>query len=168
MWLVFSQTLTIQGRNNRSRAHTNTWINDWKRFELRLERHSEKLDIENIESSEDDIVEWGSKYFSMLIALMPVEEIKFELNIEDVKGLPEGSKTTIEVNRYERSSRNRSLCLSVYGYQCKVCNFNFEKVYGEIGMGYIHVHHIKPVSEILKIMLLIRSGIWCLYARTVM
>jgi len=27
------------------------------------------------------------------------------------------------------------------------CNFNFEKTYGEIGKGYIHVHHIKPISE---------------------
>ena len=26
------------------------------------------------------------------------------------------------------------------------CGFNFEKVYGEYGKGYIHVHHVKPVA----------------------
>ena len=25
---------------------------------------------------------------------------------------------------------------------------SFEKTYGELGEGYIHVHHIKPLSEI--------------------
>ena len=29
-----------------------------------------------------------------------------------------------------------------------MCGFNFEQTYGEIGEGYIHVHHIKPLSEI--------------------
>lgn len=27
------------------------------------------------------------------------------------------------------------------------CGFNFEKIYGELGKGFIHVHHNKPVSE---------------------
>ena len=35
-----------------------------------------------------------------------------------------------------------------YGYNCTVCNFNFEKAYGELAKGIIHVHHIKPLHEI--------------------
>ncbi|PFO12732.1 hypothetical protein COJ70_24280 [Priestia megaterium] len=31
---------------------------------------------------------------------------------------------------------------------CEVCNFDFEKHYGEIGEDYIEGHHIKPVSEL--------------------
>lgn len=31
---------------------------------------------------------------------------------------------------------------------CCVCGFNFEKIYGEIGVGYIEVHHLKPLNEI--------------------
>lgn len=27
------------------------------------------------------------------------------------------------------------------------CGFNFEKTYGKLGGGYIHVHHNKPISE---------------------
>ncbi|MGB7895012.1 MAG: HNH endonuclease [Microcoleus sp.] len=35
-----------------------------------------------------------------------------------------------------------------YGLNCYVCKFNFEEVFGEIGKGFIHVHHIIPLAEI--------------------
>lgn len=28
---------------------------------------------------------------------------------------------------------------------CKVCDFNFEDFYGEIGRGFIEIHHLKPI-----------------------
>ena len=31
---------------------------------------------------------------------------------------------------------------------CSICGFDFEKNYGELGKGFIHVHHIVPVSKI--------------------
>ncbi|MDT8781116.1 MAG: HNH endonuclease [Candidatus Bathyarchaeota archaeon] len=78
---------------------------------------------------------------------MPTEEIAVS-NLEDASGLPEGSKTRIEVNKYERNPLNRLNCISVHGLSCKVCNFNFEAKYGPLGIGFIHVHHIIPVSKI--------------------
>lgn len=60
----------------------------------------------------------------------------------------EGSKKTIIVNSYERNPDARQKCIEHYGLLCSVCAFDFEKVYGEIGMGFIHVHHLKPLSEI--------------------
>ena len=30
---------------------------------------------------------------------------------------------------------------------CQVCGFDFEKIYGKLGCGFIEAHHIKPVSE---------------------
>lgn len=62
--------------------------------------------------------------------------------------LNEGSMLTIQVNRYERSSKARKICLDHYGYKCMVCGFDFEKVYGELGKGIIEVHHKKALSEI--------------------
>jgi 5-methylcytosine-specific restriction protein A len=41
-------------------------------------------------------------------------------------------------------------CIEHYGTNCYICGFNFEKKYGEIGRDFIHVHHIKPLSEIGK------------------
>ena len=51
------------------------------------------------------------------------------------------------VNRYERDPKAREACLKKYGYNCSVCNFNFEDFYGEIGKNFIHVHHLTPVSN---------------------
>lgn len=68
-------------------------------------------------------------------------------DIED-KNLFEGLKKQIIVNAYERSSKARQDCINEYGYKCTICKFDFEKTYGEIGENFIHVHHIKPLSEI--------------------
>jgi 5-methylcytosine-specific restriction protein A len=60
----------------------------------------------------------------------------------------EGTKQRITVNRYERDPRARAECIRIHGHACKVCGFDFEKVYGELGLGYIHVHHLVPLKDI--------------------
>lgn len=60
----------------------------------------------------------------------------------------EGNKIQLTVNIYERDRDARNACLDYYGLSCIICKFNFEKKYGEIGKGFIHVHHLKPLSEI--------------------
>lgn len=69
--------------------------------------------------------------------------------IEDID-LFEGAKKQVIVNKYERNSQAREECINTYGYKCIICKFDFEKIYGEIGKNFIHVHHIKPLSEINK------------------
>ena len=61
---------------------------------------------------------------------------------------PEGASVTVSINAYERSSAARDACLAHHGCRCAVCDLSFEEVYGEIGRGYIHVHHIVPLSEV--------------------
>ena len=51
----------------------------------------------------------------------------------------EGSVTTVNVDRYERNQEARRKCIEIHGCQCKICGFDFEKVYGEAGKGLIHV-----------------------------
>jgi len=60
----------------------------------------------------------------------------------------EGAKKQITVNKYERNKTARDKCIDHYGCFCSVCGIDFEKIYGEIGKDFIHVHHIKPISEI--------------------
>lgn len=60
----------------------------------------------------------------------------------------EGSVKQIVVNVYERNLEARRKCLICYGFNCFVCEFNFEEMYGKLGEGFIHVHHLKPLSEI--------------------
>lgn len=62
----------------------------------------------------------------------------------------EGKSKDITQTRYERNPEARKRCLKHYGYFCRVCEFNFEQNFGEVGKGFIHVHHINQISEIGK------------------
>lgn len=68
---------------------------------------------------------------------------------EDVQeGFVEGGSHAVELTRYERDPRNRRICLEYSGTSCSICGMDFERTYGPIGMGFIHVHHIVPVSKL--------------------
>lgn len=60
---------------------------------------------------------------------------------------PEGWLKRVMVNAYERNEQARSVCIEQLGLNCHVCNVNFEEKYGEIGKGFIHVHHKVKVSD---------------------
>lgn len=60
----------------------------------------------------------------------------------------EGQRTQVLVNRYERDRRARDECVRLKGASCCVCGLDFEKTYGLIGKGFIHVHHIVPLHDI--------------------
>lgn len=66
---------------------------------------------------------------------------------DGLRAREEGGKISIFVNRYERDSKNRSACIKIYGSVCKGCGFDFAKKYGDIGDGFIHVHHLTPLAE---------------------
>ena len=59
---------------------------------------------------------------------------------------PEGARATVWVSAYERNPEARNKCIDHYGATCYVCGFNFEEVYGAIGKGFIHVHHLTPFA----------------------
>ena len=63
-------------------------------------------------------------------------------------GLLEGAVRTVTVNAYERNPEARRRCVAHYGPTCAACGFNFAAAYGTLADGYIHVHHVKPLSEI--------------------
>lgn len=68
----------------------------------------------------------------------------------DEKELIEGHASRVLVNRYERNAEARRKCIALKGCKCAVCGLDFEKKYGEIGRGFIHVHHIVSLSSIGK------------------
>lgn len=69
---------------------------------------------------------------------------------EDDDKLYEGALMKVNVNKYERNQKARKECVAKKGYQCMVCGRDFEATYGEIGKGFIHVHHLTPISTIGK------------------
>lgn len=72
----------------------------------------------------------------------------FPEDVTDLKGVIEGAKKQIMVNAYERDPTAKSRCIKRWGCICVACGFNFEAVYGELGEGFIHVHHLKPIHTI--------------------
>lgn len=70
-----------------------------------------------------------------------------EANVES-KTFPEGAKQTVQVNRYERNPEARAKCIEFHKARCKVCEMSFDETYGMFAKDFIHVHHIKPLSEI--------------------
>ena len=68
--------------------------------------------------------------------------------VPDPKGVVEGAKKQITVNAYERDPTAKRRCIKKWGVICKVCDFNFGAVYGELGEGFVHVHHLRPLHTI--------------------
>jgi 5-methylcytosine-specific restriction enzyme A len=64
------------------------------------------------------------------------------------RSYPEGACHQILVNAFERSESARKACVEHFGVDCAVCGFNFESVYGPLGNGYIHVHHLRDLATI--------------------
>ena len=61
----------------------------------------------------------------------------------------EGSAEQILVNRFERSIEARNACIAHHGSNCQVCDLDFSEKYGELGAGYIHVHHRVPIASVV-------------------
>jgi predicted HNH restriction endonuclease len=51
------------------------------------------------------------------------------------------------ITYYERDRKNRAAAIRIHGYRCKGCDISMEEKYGSHGKDFIHVHHIKPVSQ---------------------
>ena len=117
----------------------------WKQLELDVTQR-----LPSLRQQPSDALELAltvtSACFSLALSLLPLET-PFEGNAATVAGLPEGARMRVEVNRYERSPVNRASCLSHFGLVCQCCGFDFASVYGELGDGYIEVHHRVPVSK---------------------
>ena len=60
----------------------------------------------------------------------------------------EGAARQVLVNRYERDPAARRACIAHYGPTCVVCGFSFAAAYGPLADGFIHVHHLTPLSEV--------------------
>jgi len=59
----------------------------------------------------------------------------------------EGAEKKVYVKKYERSQTLRKRAIEIHGLTCKVCGFNFELNYGEIGKDFIHIHHLEKISK---------------------
>ncbi len=59
----------------------------------------------------------------------------------------EGHEKEISVEIRARNSKLVEEAKKVHGTTCKVCEFNFGQFYGELGEGFIEMHHLYPISK---------------------
>lgn len=62
------------------------------------------------------------------------------------------SEGEVLLRKHKIRERNQTLVaqlknMHIDNLRCCICGFDFEKVYGEIGHGYIEAHHTKPISQ---------------------
>ncbi|AXI11086.1 DUF3427 domain-containing protein [Oceanobacillus zhaokaii] len=73
---------------------------------------------------------------------------KITEEVDNSKVYTEGATKQVSVNVYERNPVARRKCIEHYGSSCEVCDFNFERTYGDLGKDFIHVHHLKELHTI--------------------
>lgn len=139
--------LTINGGQLRFDAPA-VWSSVWSKVALRIVRRQLAVGVEDGVDDQRLVVLWTGRLAAAVLALLPLEEEPGAIGdaADDIIGLPEGAKTRIEVNRYERDRRNRAAALSIHGFGCKACDLNMADRYGDAATGLIEVHHVTPVS----------------------
>lgn len=71
-----------------------------------------------------------------------------EVREPDGKPFSEGAARKVLVNAFERSTAARDACIAHHGAICTVCTIDFGATYGEIGTGFIHVHHVRKIADL--------------------
>ncbi|MGF1692554.1 HNH endonuclease [Photobacterium kagoshimensis] len=68
---------------------------------------------------------------------------------EEVSGnYDEGNVIQVKVNKYERSRAARKACIEIHGTVCIACSADLGKIYGAKYQGFIHIHHVRPLSTL--------------------
>jgi 5-methylcytosine-specific restriction protein A len=114
---------------------------EWRSFAISC------LRLTNHDTSQVDAEEVSTACLSLVLSLLPPESLVSD-TLEPIGNVLEGLATRQDVTRYERSPVNRAAAIALHGAICKACGFDFERVYGSIGEGFIEVHHITPVSDL--------------------
>mgnify|MGYP002382359038 CR=1 FL=1 len=79
---------------------------------------------------------------SLLPNLHPAAEQR-----RSVAPLVEAAASEVTLTRHERNPEARRRCIEHFGLSCQACAMNFATVYGDVGEGFIHVHHLSPLGK---------------------
>lgn len=85
-----------------------------------------------------------------LLGWVSPSETRLPDEVVVTKKYVEGSVRRVIVNAYERDRAARQTCIDHFGAVCVVCGFSFGKAYGVDVADFIHVHHLRLLSEIAE------------------
>ncbi|MBN2783452.1 MAG: HNH endonuclease [Pontiellaceae bacterium] len=119
-----------------------SWPEDWSSFHLSMRKVG--VVIEKSTGYDFDVAfPWATGFFGLAVALLPLEGV----DEVEVLGECEGAALLRLVKQYERSRINRAACIEIHGSTCKICGFDFGMHFGDLGDGFIHVHHIVSLAD---------------------
>lgn len=141
----YSVALSINGLDA-SPGSPETWPEGgWKALDVSTRRGElvpEELTDDEVENV---VTEAATMLLGFALAVAPTQELYRERSDE---GLPEGARTSVTLNRYERSRINRAACLATHGFECQACGTELSSRYGSVADKLIHVHHVVPISRL--------------------
>jgi hypothetical protein len=88
------------------------------------------------------------RIIELLAAKTPLKYQIFPDDIQTGSTLSEGALQQVTVNRYERNPEARRRCIEHWGVACSVCEMSFAERYGSYAKDFIHVHHVRPISQL--------------------
>lgn len=99
---------------------------------------------------------WKKEYSNKRVKINPkyinIRMVNYDIaisqEVQTSQTYIEGAIKSINVNAYERNREARTKCIEIYGYECSVCEVKLEDIYGELASEFIHVHHLKLLSEL--------------------
>jgi len=115
------------------------WPPAWRSFALTLQKGPFSIDGKNPDAVFALATKWAGRVLCCVLSLLELEPAPLE-------GHAEGGGHQGLVTRYERSNTNRAACIELFGPTCQVCGFDFEVAFGDIGCGFIEVHHTELIS----------------------
>ena len=113
----------------------------WHSLEIDCSKRVSRMDPAPL----DSLVEVASVCMGMTLSALVIEWSDVD---QGEMGRAEGAISHVVSTKYERSPVNRFRCIQYYGPTCWVCDEDFGITYGEIGTGFIEVHHRTPVSQL--------------------
>lgn len=93
------------------------------------------------------------EHAELSVVVMPEEKVveeegDYNDSFESEGTYLEGAKISYFTTKYERKPLLKNQAVKLHGTTCCVCGFNFKAFYGEYAEGFIHIHHLLPVSEL--------------------
>jgi hypothetical protein len=85
--------------------------------------------------------------------------------IESENNFSEGLKKERLSSYYERKSKLRIKAIEIHKLKCMACNFDFGNTYGELGKGFIEVHHLIPISTLMESKTSTQIKIWLCFVQ---
>jgi hypothetical protein len=102
--------------------------------------------IPNRDIAEADYQLWLERVAQISQGLQP--DFVFPDEVDSTGTYAEGAVRQVLINSYERDPEARRKCIEFYGAKCFICRFDFGETYDGVGQGFIHVHHLRKLSDL--------------------